>query len=277
MMRVSFDGAGLFIATALLAAVALCATLAGGSISSHVRADAARASGALTVRVLSPATPEGVATAARVLRRTPGVITAEPMDGARAARLLAQWGGAAVDAADLPPLHLIEVRRSADTDGRIEADLRGAGVRAELYGAGPADTRATRIADVAEYAAISAVAATLLAIALLFRAAALARGVAAALAAELGGTRGDSLSAYGRGACTLAFLAGVTAAIASVLAAPGVLMAMGETLSVQGMAARITSMEAALVLLAPLVAAAAATLGARAGAARAYDRADRLR
>ncbi len=277
MIRPTFAGAGLFLTTMLLALVALCAALAGGTYAAHARAADMRANSALTVRVLSPATPQGVATATKVLRGTPGVVSAEPMSAARAAQLLAQWGGAAVDPADLPSLHLIEVRRDASADARIESYLRGAGLRAELYGARPADTGARRLADLATNAAVLAVGAILLAIVLVFEAAAHARGAAAALAAELGGGRGESLAAYGHSACEFAFLAGVAAAIVCTASAPGVLAIAGETLSLRGMVARISSVEAALVLLAPLLTAAAAALGARAGAARAYDRADRLR
>ena len=277
MTRVSFSDAGLFLATLLLAIVALCATLAGEVFAAHANAGAERARGALTVRVLSPATPLGVAAATRVLRRTPGVLSVQPMDGARAAHLLAQWGGATVDPAALPPLHLIEVRRKPTADGRIESDLRGAGLRVELYGAGPADPGAARLSAVAVNAGAFAAGALLLGVGLLFGAASRARGAAAALAADLGGVRGDILARYGRSACEFAFLAGAAAAIACTLCAPGVLIAVGAPVSLQAMAARITSMEVGLVLLAPLVTAGAAALGARAGAARAFDRADRLR
>lgn len=277
MIRPIFAGAGLFLTTMLLAVVALCAAMAGGAFAAHTRAADIRTNSALTVRVLSPATPQGIATATRVLRGTPGVVSAEPMSAARAAQLLAQWGGATVDPADLPSLHLIEVRRDAGADSRIESYLRGAGLRAELYGAGPADAGVTLIADLATNAAILAVVAILLVIALVFAAAAHARGAAAALAAELGGGRGESLASCGCSAGEFAFLAGLAAAIACTVGAPGVITMAGETLSLQDMVARISSMEATLVLLAPLLTAAAAALGARAGAARAYDRADRLR
>lgn len=276
MIRASFPGAGLFATTLLLALVALGGALAGANLAAHAEAEAARANGLLMVRVLSPATPEGVSTAAAVLRRTPGVTAVRPMDAARAAELLASQGGGAVDPADLPALHLIEVTRAPEADTRIRDALRGTGLRTELYGAEPAGPLSARSAQLAIDAALAAVAALLLAIGLTFSAAAGANGAAAHLGADLGATRPEVLAAYGRTAFATAFAAGAAAAVICTLAAPGVLMTLGETLSLEAMIRRISPVETALVLLAPTLSAIAATLGARAGAARVFDRADRL-
>jgi hypothetical protein len=146
-----------------------------------------------------------------------------------------------------------------------------------MYAAAPADPAAGQRADVALNVALFAAALTMLAIGLVFAAAASARGAAAALAAELGGERGDSLAHYGRSAWASAFPAGMAAAIACVPGQSGVLTLFDHTLSLPDMAARYSPLEVTFVLLAPLLTAAAATLGARAGAASAFDRADRLR
>jgi hypothetical protein len=97
-----------------------------------------------------------------------------------------------------------------------------------------------------------------------------------ALAADLGAPRGTALAAQGRSAASAGFWAGLIAAVLASFGAAGVLAAMGDWVSWPQMIARLSAEETALVLTAPLAAASAATLGARAGAARAYDRADRL-
>lgn len=258
----------LFALTALLALAAVAAALVGDRVGADARGRAARDGGALTVMVMSP--PETIARATAALRATPGVIEAAPIDAARAARLLDPQGG--VLAADLPPLRLIEVRRTPDaTDAALRTALRDAGVRAEIRGADVAP--ALRTARIASGAGLAGALALLLAIAL---AHATRRTDAAALAADLGAPRAATLAAHGRAAAPEGFAAGALAASAVASVATGVHFVAAEPVSFGAMLARVSAPELALLLLAPLASAAAATLGARMGAAHAYDRAERL-
>ncbi|MDX2233960.1 MAG: hypothetical protein NW200_05635 [Hyphomonadaceae bacterium] len=275
MKRFRFSGAGLMLASALLAAAALLSALAGETVAAHAHAAADRAASSLTVRVLSPDADAAVETAAEALRATPGVAFAAPITPARAAQLLEAAGGGPVDPADLPPLRLIEASRDpaeAD-DAAITAALAAAGVRADLIAA-PAEP-----APAAFWGRAGGLLGTLIlgaALALVFHRAARADGQTAALGADLGAARGAILAAYGRSGAEFAFLTGIGAALVVVAGAAGVLSALPVPVSSAVMAARISPMEAAIVLLAPLYAAAAAAWGARSGAAAAFDAADRL-
>ena len=276
MIIAPIRGVTLFLATALVAGAALGAALTANTIVTHARA--ADADGALVVRVLAPPGPEAVTTAARLMRQLPGVTRAAPMDAARAADLLGAWGGAPVDPATLPALRLIEARRSAGraSDTEISAVLRAGGIRAELHSADTGAGDSAQTAGIATCAGVAAVTVLALVLLLLHAADARARGAAAGLLADLGATRGGVVGAYGRDAAGFAFAAGGAAALVTAFVAAGVLIALGEPLSLDMMLARVSSSEAALVLLAPLATAALATIGARAGAARAFDRADQL-
>lgn len=261
--------AGRLVATALLALLALAAALTGETVSARARATATQIERALTVQVLAPHDSAGVARASEALRRTRGVMRAAPMDAARAAQLL-QGRGGGVDPADVPPLHLIEVLRAPEaSDAVIAAALRSAGVRAELHSGetqGPA-----RTAIFAEYGGAGAAALLLLAIALLHAGA----GREAGVAADLGAPRGAVLAAHGRSGAVAGFAAGGVATAVLVAVAAALPVLAGDPLPSDMLSAR-SAAEIALVLLAPLAAMGAATLGARAGAARAYDSADRL-
>jgi cell division transport system permease protein len=93
-----------------------------------------------TVTVELPAAPAGgkddgaVKLALGLLRSTPGVVSAEPLDAKRTAQLLAPWLGGDVDLAELPVPRLIDLRVDPDRvdlaalTQRIKAAIPGAEV-----------------------------------------------------------------------------------------------------------------------------------------------------
>ena len=280
-MVVSFLRPGLFLSLALLIAAGLAIALGASGLSARAAHENARVASAYTIRVLPPASEDTLAKAVTALSAAPGVRTAKPMDAARAAQLLTRWGGKQINAADLPPLRLIEVRLAAAGDpvrtpALLTERLRTAGVAAEIYDAGPADPgrpASVRLATTAGTAVCIALFA-----ALFFAAAAAARTerIRATLWADLGATRVAALAAFGRAGSEIAFLAGAATVILALVAAPGVRMAAGETISFGSMIASLSSWDVLIAFATPLLAAGAASLGARAGAAQAFDAADRL-
>lgn len=94
-------------------------------------------SGTLTVEL--PPAPEGaepdpgVPLALGVLRATPGVVSAEPIDPQRTAALLEPWLGSGVDAADLPLPRLIDLR--IDVGAGVDVAALGARIAAAVPGA----------------------------------------------------------------------------------------------------------------------------------------------
>lgn len=94
-------------------------------------------SGTLTVEL--PPAPEGaepdagVPLALGVLRATPGVLSAEPIDARRTAALLEPWLGGGVDAADLPLPRLIDLR--IDVGAGVDVAALGAWIAAAVPGA----------------------------------------------------------------------------------------------------------------------------------------------
>lgn len=265
-------GRGAFAMATLIAVAALAAALIGDALAAHARADAARAARLATVQLTAPDDDSVAARAAAVLGALPGVRSATPIDRDRAAALIAAAGGAAVDPATLPEPRLVEVARDpAVSDAAMIDALRGAGVSGMVFSPEPPPPAPLALAD---FAGLAAALALLAALAL-----ALKSGVREqdfALLADLGAARADALAHAGREGFSFGFAAGLAAAVVTAAGAAGVLSVAGHPLSLADMAIRISPTETALVLLAPLAVAAAAMLGARAGAASAYDRADRL-
>lgn len=280
-MFVSFLRPGLFMNFAILIAAGLVVALGASGLGARAASETARVASAYTVRVLPPASEDALAKAVTTLSAVPGVRTAQPMDAARAAQLLTRWGGRPINAADLPPLRLIEVRLaepgdSVSTPALLTERLRTAGVAAEIYDAGPADPGRPAGARLTAIAGAGTCGAILLALYFAAAAAARAERTRATLWADLGATRAATLAAFGRAGAEIAFLAGAAAVILALVAAPGVRMAAGETISFATMIASLSSWDMLIALVAPLLAAAAASFGARAGAASAFDAADRL-
>jgi len=280
-MLVSFLRPSLFLSLVIVIAVGLAVALGASGLGARSAGEAAKAASAYTVRVLAPASEDALAKAVAALAAAPGVRTAQPMDAARAAGLLTRWGGRPIKAADLPPLRLIEVRLaepgdSVLTPALLSERLRTAGVAAEIFDAGPADPGRPAAVRLTTIASVGVCGALLLALYFAAAAAARAERTRATLWADLGATRAATLAAFGRAGAEIAFLAGAAAVILALVAAPGVRMAAGETISFATMIASLSSWDVLIALAAPLLASAAASFGARAGAAFAFDAADRL-
>lgn len=280
-MTVSFLRPGLFLSLLVLALLGLGLALMSAGAAARAELEAGRVTGAYTVRVLTPAGEDTLAKAAAALAATPGVASAKPMDAARAARLLTRWGGNPVDESALPPLRLIEVRAATDSEpvkvaGALAESLRAAGVAAEIYDAGPAKTEAPAIVRIGVLGGLGAVGAALLAIAFTAAAAARADRIRAKLWADHGAARGLALAAFGRAGAEIAFLAGAAAVLIALLITPGVRFMAGEAISFGGMIVALSPWDLLLAFATPLAATAAGALGARMGAAGAFDAADRL-
>lgn len=91
-----------------------------------------------TVTVELPAAPTGgkddgaVNLALGLLRSTPGVVSAEPLDAKRTAQLLAPWLGGNVDLAELPVPRLIDLRVDP---GRVDLPALAQRIKAAIPGA----------------------------------------------------------------------------------------------------------------------------------------------
>lgn len=235
-------------------------------------------------RVLAPEGPEGVAAAQTALIGAPHVASAAPMNAARAAALLEEWGGAPIAEIDMPPLRLIEIEltpapANADVAGDLVAALERGGIAAEVVLA-PASAGAGGFASRIKLGAFWAAAAFALVMALIV--ALSARGLAARrsdlvqVLADLGATRGQAAGRVADEAALSGWWAGVTGAALAALAAAGLLYALTPGATVDSLAAMIVPIDAAPLLAAPMFAAVAAAMGARAGAESLYAQAARL-
>lgn len=272
-------GRALFWACALACLIGLAATLGARAFAAAAFSAAERASGRITLQVLSPADPGAVARAEEALRALPGVIAADAMTPERAAALAARWGGE-IAAEDLVALRLIEAEldpQSGLTPEMVTMRLGEVGFEVEAAAAGEAaqEDRAAaaasaRTADIAGWAlALSATAI----IWLMARARAAARAEAITLLADLGATRAQATGAYGGEAAFSGFAAGTLGAALAAGAAWGL-----APLAAPGFEARALFSgpeDLAPFAATPLIAALAAAAGARSAAGKAFDRAVR--
>lgn len=280
-MNFSLTRPALFVSLLVLVGAGLGAGLFSAGIVATSALQARQAASAYTVRIVMPATDDAVTKAALVLAATPDVRAAAPMNAARAASLLSRWGGRPFNAADLPALHLIEVRTVGVTDtaamaGALKTRLSTAGITADVYDSGPARPQGAVSARNARAAGGAIALAALLALAFATAAAARAERARATLWADHGATRHATLAAFGRAGAEVAFLAGAAALILALALTPGMRAAAGEAISFRSMIASLSPWDVLIGLGAPLAAAAAGMIGARIGAAAAYDAADRL-
>jgi cell division protein FtsX len=234
------------------------------------------------VRVLAPEDDAALARAQALLEDAPGVANAERMSRARATQMLRE-AGADATLEDLPQLRLIELRLDRGADGEsVQADLSdrlaAAGFSADVLR--PPAGRAEVVLRLAPLLVQSSAIGFALVLALIAGLA--ARGLASRRAdliqvmADLGATRGqtarrvgDEAGAIGFGAGVLAaFLVGVTALGAMLLAIPGATVASIPSL--------IAPLDLAPFALAPFLCAFVAGSGARAATDSLYAEAARL-
>ena len=270
------------LAFAVFAAVA--AGLAARAVDRVAsRYEGERASYAI-IRVLAPEGPEGLAAAEAALAQSPYVASAAPMTAGRAAAILGQWGGVDVNAADLPPLRLIEIELASDIDsadpsGDIVAALAQGGVTAEMIQAPDAASGGGLAERVRLAAYVGAGAFALVMIAIVWLA---ARGLAArrrelvTVMTDLGATQAQAAGRIADEAAMLGLyaglagglLAGVVGLIIVLIAVPGA--------SLTSLPALLSIEDALPVVAAPIIAAIAAGWGARAAAVFFHGQAARL-
>ncbi len=270
-----------------LAFAAFAATAAGLAARAVDRVavdyEAARSHYAI-VRVIAPEGEAGMAAAETALAEAPLVISAAPMTAGRAAALLAQWGGADLPPAELPPLRLIEIElaRTApgvDTGGDILAALAQGGVTAELIQA-PDDTGGGGLAGRVRGAAFWGSLAFAVVMALIVWLA--ARGLAArrremvTVMCDLGATRGQAAGRVGDEAAVLGLYAGLTGGALAAVAGLVVLWLAMPDLNIEALLRMILPVDLAPIVAAPLATAVAAGAGARAAAGYFHGQAARL-
>jgi len=118
-LKLASDAAGRFLPSVIAIMVFLGALSAAGAIVlDQAMTNWGRSvAGTLTVEVGSMTSPDAaarVATAVELLRATPGIAEARPLDKAAVDRLLEPWLGEAMRTADLPVPALIDVRLAPD-------------------------------------------------------------------------------------------------------------------------------------------------------------------
>ena len=237
------------------------------------------------VQVTAPEGDTGMALATGALEHAPHVTGAAPMTQRRAAQLLAQLGAPApAISADMPPLRLIEIdldagSAQADVSGDIEAALAQSGVTARVIrppSAGAAGGLAFDARNIALWTAglFAAVMALLISLA--------ARGFAArrtdfvSVLADLGATAPQAGARVGDEAAALGLRAGIVGAFVAGAIAVGMLLVLAPDVSWRALPNVLVPLDAAPLLIAPLLAAVAAGMGARAGAESVHAQAARL-
>ena len=270
--------------TLAFAAFAACAAGLAARAVDRVAAgyEAARQDYAI-VRVIAPEGPAGIAAAELALAHAPQVSSAAPMTAGRAAALLREWGGSPVNAADVPPLRLIEIElagaSTAQTPGDIVAALAQGGVTAEVIQA-PDNASGGGLAARVRMAALWGALAFALVMAVIVSLA--ARGLAArrremvTVMCDLGATRSQAAGRVADEAAVLGLYAGLVGGVLAGVAGLIVLFLAIPGIRLDGLQQMILPIDLAPIVAAPLVAAIAAGAGARTAAGYFHAQAARL-
>jgi cell division protein FtsX len=245
--------------------------------------EAQRASYAI-VRVLAPEGPTAIAAAEAALTRSPHVVRAAPMTAERAANLLAQWGDSPVSAADMPALRLIEIdlapgAAGADVSGDIVATLAQGGVTAELIGApvsGSGGELAGFVRNAALWAALAFGGVMAAIVSLSARSLAARRRELVIVMADVGATRTRTAGHIGDEAALIGLYAGGVGAVLAALTAALVLLALIPEATIETLPDMLLPIDLLPIVAAPLGAALAASLGARAAAGFFHGQAARI-
>ncbi|HWA01033.1 MAG TPA: hypothetical protein VG841_12040 [Caulobacterales bacterium] len=274
----------LFWTLAIVAFAAAAVALACRAVDRAAAHYEAERAGYAVVRVIAPEGPDAIALAVAALADAPHVTRAAPMSSRRAAQLLQQWGGRPIDPATLPALRLIELElepspAQADVGGDITAALARAGVTADVVRA-PETAGGGTMAARARAAALWGGAAFAIVMALIVSLA--ARGLATrrrelvAVLADMGATRGQAASRVANEAAAKGFLAGAVGAVFAAALGAGLILLLYPGATVASLRQLIGVWDVAPLALTPFAAAAAAAMGARAGAESFYAQAARL-
>lgn len=234
------------------------------------------------VRIIAPEGPAGVAVAQAVLSHAPHVLSAAPMTAHRAEELLTQMGGAPGQL-NIPPLGLIEIdldpstSSSADVSGDIEAALAQGGITAQVVRAPAAGGGAAlSVRNAAWWAAGLFAAVMALIISLSARGLATRRVDLVTVLADLGATPGQSAGRVGDEAASLALRAGIAGALAAGVVGVIMLLVLVPGVSPRALLQFLSPLDGAPLVIAPVIAALAAGVGARAGAESVHAQAARL-
>jgi cell division transport system permease protein len=236
------------------------------------------------VRVVAPEGPEGLAAAEAALAQSPYVSSAAPMTAGRAAAILGQWGGNDIRAEDLPPLRLIEIElantsEGTDLSGDIVAALAQGGVTAEVIEAPDAASGggvASRVRLVAYGGAGAFALVMAIIVSLAARSLAARRRELVTVMTDLGATRGQAAGRIADEAAILGLYAGLAGALLAGLAGIAIMLLAVPGVSFESLPGMIALFDLAPVAAAPVVAAIAAGLGARAAAGYFHGQASRL-
>jgi cell division protein FtsX len=236
------------------------------------------------VRVVAPDGPAGMAAAESALANAPHVTSAAPMTAGRAAALLGEASGEAIDPAHVPDLRLIEIELAPaaphiDVSGDIVAALAGGGVTAEVIEA-PNDASggglAPRVRNAAFWGALifSAMMAVIVWLA--------ARGLAArrremvTVMCDLGATRSQTAGRIADEAAVLGLYAGAAGAAFAAVAGLIVMLLVIPGATLNTAPGMILPVDLVPIVATPLGAAIASGAGARAAAAYFHGQAARL-
>ncbi|HVY85664.1 MAG TPA: hypothetical protein VG943_11055 [Caulobacterales bacterium] len=236
------------------------------------------------VRVIAPEGPDGIVLATAALVHAPHVAAATPMSAQRAAQLLRQWGGNPIEAADMPPLRLIELELEpsppqTDVTGDITAALARDGVTGEVVRA-PETAGAGAMAGRARAAALWGSGAFAIVMALIISLA--ARGLAQRrrelmhVLADMGATQRQAARRVADEAAVKGFSAGLVGAACAALIALGLIFLLAPNASFASVKQLVEPLDVLPLALTPFAAAVAAAMGARAGAESFYAQAARL-
>jgi cell division transport system permease protein len=274
----------LFWTLAFAAFAAAAAGLAARAVDRVAAAYEEARHGYAIVRVLAPEGQPGIDAAEAALQHAPHVTSAAPMTQGRAAALLAQWGGSAVNPRDMPELRLIEIDLApsppqTDVSGDIVAALAQGGVTAQVIEAPDSASGgglATRVRMAALWGSIAFAAVMAIIISLGARSLAARRRELVTVMADLGATRGQAAGRVADEAAMLGLYAGLAGGAIAGIAALAIMFATIPHLDLAMLRRMIGPMDLAPIIAAPLVAAVAAGIGARATAGYFHSQAARL-
>jgi cell division transport system permease protein len=266
------------------ACAAVVAGLAARGIDRMAAAYEDARHGYAIVRVVAPEGPAGMAAAESALTHAPHVTSAAPMTAGRAAALLAQWGGASLNGAEIPDLRLIEIDLAAsppntDVSGDIVAALAQGGVTAEVIEApdnASGGGLAPRVRAAALWGSIVFAALMALIVSLAARGLAARRRELVTVMTDLGATRGQAAGKIAGEAASLGFQAGLVGGVLAGLSALVALLVVLPHVSVSALRAIIMPLDFVPIVAAPVVAALAAAAGARAAAGYFHGKAARV-
>lgn len=236
------------------------------------------------VRVLAPDGQPGIDAAEVALQHAPHVTSAEPMTQGRAAALLAQWGGSSVRPEDMPALRLIEIDLApappqSDVSGDIVAALAQGGVTAQVIEAPDSASGgglAARVRMAALWGSIAFAFVMAIIISLGARGLAARRRELVTVMTDLGATRGQAAGRVADEAAMLGLYAGLAGGACAGVVGLIVLFVATPHMDLSTLRHTIGVADLAPIVAAPLGAALAAGLGARATAGYFHTQAARL-